>query len=867
MTQPEHHQPARGIMTAVVAGIVTSCVLCAVLLTAVHWYRQPLVQGGGAWPQQLFFATLLFCAALPGLLVGLLMDRGRRLHQALAGRDAEVVRARADLAHTNRALVALSAVNHELIRATDRNGLLDRICQVMVDKSGYSLVWVGMIEPGPEKLVSVAARAGQDAPWLHDLSVHYDDSILGNGPTGRAIREGRTIFVPNMQDEAFFQQWPNRPQGMNQYQSALSFPLRVGGRVAGAVTIYEVLQRDFAAAEVSLLTQMAEDVSYGLDYLRLAQGRERTLGLLRQALHTSSAMARTALELASGESDMRGMAGKLLHQALRLTGSPHGAVGLVAGPTGRLDWLAVTHPDGAIQPLRPEFCELYPNDAGFFGGPFAATLNSGATILHNQPAMLDGFGPCLPGFGRVERFLSAPLRPSPKDTQALLLLADAATDYVARDGRAVGRLAVLFNMAASRRRVEEELVAARRRAEAASEAKTQFLSNISHELRTPINGILGMAQLAILEGADERATEYWQTVRDATDRLVEIVDNLLELANVESGSLSPMLREFSLRRVMESLRGAFSIRAGLAGLTFGLDVEPGLSDKFLGDPFRLRQILSNLIDNAIRFTPSGGISVRVMRFDPADAGGQRRVFVANDFSGVSLAFRITDTGIGIAPDKQAVIFESFALGEDYLTKRFGGTGMGLSIARRLAELLGGSIWVESQPGFGSTFYLTVPLWPVAPAADDEAEDKPGPIQLSPLRIMVVEDEAINRLALARGLRKLGHDVIEAGNGEDALRRLSMERVDVVVMDVQMPVMDGLTAVAHIRNGEVPGTNRRLPVVALTAYALEGDRQRFLDAGMDEFVTKPCDMDQLLRAVAKVLGGKAEASQPLPVQTP
>ncbi|MYL84582.1 response regulator [Desulfovibrio aerotolerans] len=845
-------QPLRDKLAACLAGVATSGVLAAGLLAGGYWHLH-LWPGEGSRAFWIFALAMFFFAIVPGLLVAALVERNRRLRQELSDQSAAAARTSVALDHTNRALLALSAVNHELIRATNRDDLLGRVCQALVDQSGYSLVWVGLAEPGPDKRVLVAARAGQNAEWLDSLGVHYDDSARGRGPTGTAIREGRVVLMSYSQDDPAFQNWPDRPPPLALFQSGMAYPLRVGGRVVGAVSIFERVQRDFSDKEVALLTQMADDIAHGLQFLRLGQRRERTSRLLRQALLTGAAMSRTALDLAPGGQDLREMAGRLLHQALWLTGSRLGAVGRVSSPAGRLDWLSVTQPDGSVGPMRPEDCDLFADDAGQFGGPFAATLNSGATILNNSTTTLEGYGPNLPGLDRVERFLVLPLHPAGQPSKGLIFLADAGSDYAERSLRAVGRLVVLFEMAATRRWVEEELIAAKRRAEAASEAKTQFLANISHELRTPINGILGMAQLAVLEGGAEGQMEYWQTVRDSTDRLVEIVDNLLELANVESGSLSPMLREFGLRRLLDSMRNSFAVRAGLAGLTFDLDVDASLPDKLLGDPFRLRQILSNLIDNAIRFTPTGGIAVRVRRFDAtAQPVHTKRVFVSADFSGLSLVVSVADTGIGIAPEKQATIFESFTLAEDYLTKRYGGTGMGLSIARRLAELLGGSIWVESQPGYGSTFYLTVPLWPVAASADAADAEAAEPVHLPPLRIMVVEDEAINRLALARGLRKLGHDVIEAGNGEDALRRLSMEPVDLVIMDVQMPVMDGLTAVSHIRNGEVPGVNRRLPVVALTAYALEGDRKRFLDAGMDEFVTKPCDMDQLLRAVAKVL---------------
>ena len=849
----------RGVLTAIMAGLVTTAVLGGVAALAAGWYRQHIWLVWDAWGLRFFYLALTVVTLLPGLLVGILVHWRNRLRAALDHRDSEIEAARDELARTNRALVALSAVNHELIRATDRDRLLERICHIMVEQAGYSLVWVAIPEAGPDKRVRVAARAGEDASWIEDLGICAVEGPQGCGPTGTTLRQGRMTLMPRMHETDCVRNWPNLPPQFAGYTSGISLPLRIDeGRTLGALTIYERQEREFGREEIALLAQTAEDVSYGLRFLRVAQSRERTTRILRQALRASSAMARTALELAGGDADLREMAAQLLRQAQWLTGSTFGAVGMISRPTGRLDWLALTGPDGVVANRRPGDCGIYPKDDGRFEGPFAATLDNGLPMLHNAPADLDNYGLCDPGRGQVQRFLSAPLQGSPQGPGGLILLADAPAPYSDHDGRAVARLTVLFDMAAGRRRLEEELVTARRRAEAASEAKTQFLANVSHELRTPINGILGMAQLAILEGVDQREGEYWQTVRDSTDRLVEIVDNLLELANVESGSLSPQLREFSLRRVLDSLKRAFSVRAGLAGLSLTLGVDAELPDRLLGDPFRLRQILTNLIDNAIRFTQAGGVSIRVQRFDPEEAADQRRIFVANDFNGLSLVFSVADTGIGIPPDKQASIFESFTLAEDYLTKRFGGTGMGLSIAKRLAELLGGSIRVESQPGQGSTFYLTVPLWPVADKSETPEQTPGAPVHLPRLRFLVVEDEAVNRLALARGLRKLGHDVIEAGNGEDALRRLSMERVDVVIMDVQMPIMDGLTAVTHIRNGEVPGTNRRLPVVALTAYALEGDRKRFLDAGMDEFVTKPCDMDQLLRTVAKVLGIKPAA---------
>ncbi|WP_300161458.1 response regulator [Solidesulfovibrio sp.] len=853
--QPQISETASPLRQALTAGLLTFVLGGGGMILLALGCREVLAASFPGLATPGLVATAFFLAVFPALLVGLVVDRHHRLRAALRRQEAEAAVVKAELSRSNRALVALGAVNHELIHAEDRETFLGSICRTLVDKAGYDLVWVGMADPGAGKKVLVAGRAGEGSEWLDTLDVRYEDGVRGHGPVGTAIREGRMVLMPRLSEERFFKEWPNRPKALDRYRSGIAFPLRMGARVAGALSIYDRQDREFGEEEISLLAQMADDVSHGLHVLRLSVTRERALGLLRQALRASSVMAATSRALVAGELDMAGMARLVLCRAMEATASLLGAVGLVERRLGRLDWLATLGPAGPIadDPSGPR--GFYPEVSGVYVGPFAAALNGDAHVVQNGPYPLDAFGPAFPGQGLVGRFLAVPLRRVRGGPGGLLLLADAPEGYADRDVRLAQRLATLLDMGAARLAVEADLVAAKRRAEAADQAKTQFLANISHELRTPINGIMGMAQLAILEGASGREAEYWRTVRESTDRLVDIVDNLLELASVESGSFSPMLREFSLRRLLESLRSAYSVRAGLAGLGLDVLVEPSLPDKLMGDSFRLRQILAHLLDNAIRFTPTGTVSLRADRLDPESV--RERVLVAKDFSGLSLVFSVVDTGVGIPKDRQTTIFESFTLGEELLTKRFGGTGMGLSIARRLAELLGGSIWVESRPGFGSTFRLAVPLWPVAPPEREDGGAH-APTALPPLRFLVVEDEAINRLALARGLRKLGHEVEEAANGEEALRKLSMTRVDVVVMDIQMPVMDGLTAVAHIRNGEVPGTSRKLPVVALTAYALDGDRQRFLAAGMDEFVTKPCDMDQLLRAVAKVVGVKSAA---------
>ncbi|MEF3697246.1 PAS domain S-box protein [Desulfolutivibrio sp.] len=398
---------------------------------------------------------------------------------------------------------------------------------------------------------------------------------------------------------------------------------------------------------------------------------------------------------------------------------------------------------------------------------------------------------------------------------------------------------------------EMSMAEARKQAEQANQAKTQFLANMSHELRTPLNAIFGMSQLAQTTTLPPDQAECWDITFQSAKKLLSIVDNLIELANMESGAVQLTVKEFDIRSLVDSLCRTHEMQARLKNLDFTWRVADDIGNILVGDPFRLRQILVNLLVNAIRFTMRGGITLTVERYE-APPDGPRRVFVDQGFSGECLLFRIADTGIGIPEDKLASIFDSFSLAEDYLTKRYGGTGLGLSIAKQLTELLGGSVWVESTPGQGSVFSFTAAFWLPAcrvsfPGAEPLPEDA-----ADPLRVLLVEDDSSNRLSAATMLRHMGHAVTEAENGQEALRALASDPFDMVLMDIQMPVMDGLTATRHIRHGEIPGPVKNIPIVALTAYAMESDRERFLTAGMDDFLAKPFEMQALADTVGRVM---------------
>jgi PAS domain S-box-containing protein len=394
----------------------------------------------------------------------------------------------------------------------------------------------------------------------------------------------------------------------------------------------------------------------------------------------------------------------------------------------------------------------------------------------------------------------------------------------------------------------------------ASQAKSQFLGNITHELRTPLNGIIGATQLALQEGPVGEQREFWEMVEDSSKRLLSIVNNVLELADIDAAAIEPVLTTCRVREVLSSLSRSYGVRAKVRDVRFVTRLDPRIPEQLVGDVFRLRQILSNLVDNALKCTRSGTIEVR------AKLIRSRRMSFSPQYR--TLLFMVRDTGIGIAKELQNKIFEDFELAEHYLTKRVSGAGLGLSIARHLVEMLGGQIWVKSAPGRGSTFYFTVPFaLPDFECRTDSVVYASEAPEFSPeeYTVLLVEDERINRLTTGRALARLGYNVLEAVNGQEALQMLSREQADIILMDIQMPVMDGIECTHHIRNGEVPGLSKRIPVVALTAYASEKDRERFLRLGMNDYVAKPHSIDQLaevLEANLKDAGGESLAAQPM-----
>ncbi len=402
--------------------------------------------------------------------------------------------------------------------------------------------------------------------------------------------------------------------------------------------------------------------------------------------------------------------------------------------------------------------------------------------------------------------------------------------------RAEKELEVAKERAEEARRIAEEskevAEAARRSAEAASQAKSQFLANMSHEIRTPMNGVLGMAELLLGTPLENEQRHYAETIYQSGENLLAIIGDILDFSKIEAGGLTLEEVAFDVRRLVDSTAALFHSEMSSKKLRCSVVIAEDLPESLLGDRLRLSQVLSNLIGNAVKFTSSGSIVISVRRLQTSREGEV-------------VCFSVADTGIGIPPEKQQLIFGAFAQADGSTTRKFGGTGLGLAICKELVTMMGGTIWVESDPGEGSTFFFSVRLrLPDGSLEQIDASEKVvAPWGVLKARVLLAEDNRVNRMVAIAMLEKLGCTVDTAVNGEDAIEAAEAVDYDIVLMDCQMPHVDGLAAARAIRGVEAP-SGRRVPIVALTAYATDRDRQRCLDAGMDDYLPKPYDFAQL-----------------------
>ncbi len=428
--------------------------------------------------------------------------------------------------------------------------------------------------------------------------------------------------------------------------------------------------------------------------------------------------------------------------------------------------------------------------------------------------------------------------PVTRDIVQLSLFAKAVTNGKWDKTINIKRKDELGSLANSLEEMVQTLTDLVERSESATKAKSEFLARMSHEIRTPMNGIIGMTYLAMRDKPDARQMHYLSRIDSASKALLGVINDILDFSKIEAGKMDINNVTFRISGMLTSVRDLFSVKCAEKGIKLDFSVDEQVPDIITSDPLRLAQICINLCSNAVKFTESGEVRLHVS-------------VVSEKQGQLVLQFSVKDTGIGMSEKAQKHIFESFAQADGSTTRKYGGTGLGLAICKSLANMLGGDIWVESKQGLGSEFFFTITtkLGENSDLQEDEENlDIDRKVTLPNLNILVAEDNEINQMIALEILQGMGVTVTMVSNGAEAVAMWESGSFDLILMDIQMPVMDGLTAAKTIRANPVPGS-ATVPILAMTANAMSGDKEKSLEAGMNDHITKPIDVDELYKALA------------------
>ncbi len=401
-----------------------------------------------------------------------------------------------------------------------------------------------------------------------------------------------------------------------------------------------------------------------------------------------------------------------------------------------------------------------------------------------------------------------------------------------------------------RKKAEDALYQAKASAEAANRAKSEFLANMSHEIRTPMNGIMGMTDLALDAGPTPELQKYLSNIKISAQSLLKILNDILDFSKIEAEKIEMEAIPFQLHHIIHEIISVQTLQAREKNLELIFGISPDTPHHLIGDPGRLRQIIINLISNAIKFTKKGGIRLTVEE-------------ESRTHSRSMLHFTVSDTGIGIPKSKQKQIFQAFSQADGSTTRQYGGTGLGLSISSQLVKLMGGQIWVKSKPGKGSDFHFTVKL-EINHIQQEQINNKKQTItsqisreQIQKYRILLAEDNLVNQMVAKRLLENQGHNITTARDGKEALGAFKKKSFDLVLMDIQMPGMDGFETTAAIRQRERKAKNStRIPIIAMTAHVMKDDREKCMEAGMDGYISKPIDPESMMKTINRVVIGKS-----------
>ncbi len=704
----------------------------------------------------------------------------------------------------------LANANRAILYGSEEAALMRVVCEILVAQRGYTLAWLGEPLNDAEKTVKPLVFVGEAADYIAGLQISWGLGRYGHGPTGEAFRSGRPVRALDIVTDERYAPW--RESALQHgYQSSIAIPLLdAQGQVFLCLCVYASRPDAFGEEETKLLLNLADSLAFGVRGLRDRKAREAT------------------------EQENRKL-------SLVIEQSPSSVM--------------VTNLDGQIEYVNPAFLHHTGYTVEELLGKNPRELQSGKTPRATFEAMWAALSR-----GEIWQGEFINQRKDGTEYTELATLAPIrnekgrVTHYVAIKDDITERKRMSDELEKHRHHLEElvgirtaELQEAQQRAESASLAKSAFLANMSHEIRTPLNAIIGLTHLL---GPGSQTPEHAERLRkiDASARhLLAIINDILDLSKVEAGKLRVENVDFELEEVLAGVRDSLTDRAQEKGLSLSIVSHDGLPTRLNGDPLRLMQILLNLATNAVKFTSHGNVTLRVRR--DTEVPGP-----------LSVRFEVSDTGIGMSEDQIQRLFQPFEQADVSTTRKYGGTGLGLAICRRLVELMRGTIGVNSVVGEGSTFWVTLPFGRAASYSEEAARSAiSGSVRAvradrSPedVRILLVEDDLINQEVASELLTTRGFVVDVAANGALAVEMAGMVEYDAVLMDVQMPVMDGLTATRQLR---LMDAYTQRPILAMTASAFAEDKEACINAGMDDFVSKPINPEAFFTTICRWTGAK------------